>query len=259
MRFVVLGSGTAFADPARGPAGFLLQAASRSWWIDGGSGTLQRSARAGVGPTDLAGGIYSHHHPDHCADLVPLLFARRVARCATPYPIHAGPGFRRVLDGLEAAFGRWILPEPTSVTLRDLPGDRASETDLGGVRLHTAPANHGAGALHLGFEADGARVVFSGDTGPSPALVTLASGADLLVCECAGADDDPVPGHLTPSGVAALVDAARPARVWLTHLYPQVDPTLAVATVAATGIPVRHAQDGDAWASVAPAAVGRAW
>jgi ribonuclease BN (tRNA processing enzyme) len=90
--------------------------------------------------------------------------------------------------------------------------------------------------------------VFSGDTGPSRELETLTQGADLLICECAGSDEEPVPGHLFPRAVADLVRSARPAEVWLTHMYPQVDPTTATATVAATGVPTRHAADLDVWA-----------
>lgn len=255
MRFTVLGSGTSQPDPDRGPAGFAVTTAAGSWWVDGGSGTLQRSMRAGIDPLTLRGGVYSHHHPDHAADLVPLLFARRVAGTATPYPIHAGVGFAALLDRLRHAWGHWI---DVPVEVHELPLDRDSDVQLDDLRLRTAPAIHSAGALHLRFEADGAAVVFSGDTGPSPALTRLARGADLLVCECAGSDADPIPGHLTPRDVAAVVDAARPAAVWLTHLYPQVDPDLAVATVARTGVPTRRADDGDVWSSPRQRAVSAA-
>jgi ribonuclease BN (tRNA processing enzyme) len=88
-------------------------------------------------------------------------------------------------------------------------------------------------------------VVFSGDTGPSEALASLAAGADLLVCECASSREAPVPGHLTPEDVAAVADAARPSEVWLTHLYPGVDPAAALRTVAGAGVPVRRACDLD--------------
>jgi len=111
----------------------------------------------------------------------------------------------------------------------------------------TRPAAHSAGALHLRFEADGTAIVFSGDTGPSEHLARLAEGADLLVCECSFPDETPEEGHLTPSAIAAVADAARPREIWLTHLYPMVDPALAVATIAKTGIPVRRAADLDEW------------
>jgi len=252
MRFTALGTGTSVPDPHRGPAGFLVEANGARFLIDGGSGTLQRCARAGVDPRTLDGGVYSHHHPDHCGDLVPLLFAMRVGPPPRrrDYPIYAGQGFTSFFTRLQAAYGKWIEPGGGRVVIHELPLDNVSTTALSdGLTLTTRPAAHKAGAVHLAFEADGSKVVFSGDTGPSDQLAPLATGADLLVCECAGSDEDPVPGHLWPAAVARIVAEARPARVWLTHLYPHVDPEEAVATVAATGVPVRHAEDLDTWAS----------
>jgi ribonuclease BN (tRNA processing enzyme) len=245
VRFWVLGSGTSVPDPDRGPAGFLLQHAGKSWLVDGGSGTLQRCARAGCDPRALDGGIYSHHHPDHCADLVPLLFSMRVGPPPRQhdYPIVAGEGFARFFEGLCSVYGKWITPGKGQVHIDELSLSGPQQRDLGGVTLLTRPANHTAGALHLRFEAEGRSVVFSGDTGPSAELALLARGADLLVCECAGE----VEGHLSPSEVAAIVSEARPKQVWLTHLYPDVDPEQAVATVAATGVAVRRASDLDLW------------
>ena len=44
--------------------------------------------------------------------------------------------------------------------------------------------------------------------------------------------------------MAAIVAAARPKRVVLTHLYPSVDPELALAVVRATGVPTERGLDG---------------
>ncbi len=257
MRFTVLGSGTSVPDPDRGPAGFLVEVGTQAWLVDGGSGTLQRCARAGVDPRRLDGGFYSHHHPDHCADLVPLLFAMRVGPepRTTDYPIVAGAGFLAFFEALQGAYGKWIEPGKQQVHIQELSIDGPSVVDCGALQVLTRPAQHTAGALHLRFEADGASVVFSGDTAASDELALLARGADLLVCECAGSDEAPIPGHLCPSEVAALVSAARPARVWLTHLYPHVDSQRAVTTVAETGVPVVHAHDGLSYASPSQSAV----
>ena len=251
MKVTVLGSGTSVPDPERGPCGLLVQAGADAWLVDGGSGTLQRCARAGVDPRTLTGGVYSHYHPDHCADLVPLLFAMRVGPPprVVDYPIWAGQGFGAFFEGLRGVYGKWIEPGRGRVHVHELSLEGEAVTDLGGIRLRTRPANHTASALHLRFEAEDTAVVFSGDTGPSDALARLASGADLLVCECAAPDHAPFEGHLSPSQVAAIVDTARPRAVWLTHLYPNVDPEQALATVARTGVPVRRADDGDAWAT----------
>lgn len=250
MRFTVLGSGTSVPDAERGPAGFLLQHQRLAWLVDGGSGTLQRCARAGVDPRRLTGGFYSHHHPDHCADLVPLLFAMRVGPPprTDDYPIAAGAGFATFFQKLQSAYGHWIQPGRGQVRIDELSLTEPSRVQRGPLTVDSLPAMHSAGAVHLAFEVAGARVVFSGDTGPhadpSEGLAVLARDADLLVCECAGSDAEPVPGHMTPSDVAAVVAIARPKRVWLTHLYPHVDAAEAVATVAATGVPTLHAYDG---------------
>lgn len=249
MKFTVLGSGTTFPDADRGPAGFLVQAGGSAWLVDGGSGTLQRCVRAGVDPRALVGGFYSHWHPDHMGDLLPLLFTFRVTERATDYPIWAGAGFQEVLDGLQEVFGRWLEFGSQGAVVHELSVRGPDHARLGPLAVRTRPANHGAGGLHLRFEADGASVVFSGDTGPSDALADLAKDADLLVCECAGSDAEPVKGHLTPSGVLAIVKAAKPREVWLTHLYPHVDADEAVRTVSQAGRYVRHASDGDEWSS----------
>jgi ribonuclease BN (tRNA processing enzyme) len=239
-------------DVDRGPAGFLVQVGGRSWLVDGGTGTLQRCRRAGVDPLLLDGGFYSHHHVDHCADLVPLLFGMKVAaympddvpQRARPYPIVAGQGFRAYFDKLKVVHGSWMEP-PSGVEVHELPLDGEGVWTDGELTLRTRPANHEAAALHLRFDARGRSVVFSGDTGPSDALVELARGVDLLVCECASSDDAPVGRHLGPSQVREIVAAARPREVWLTHLYPGVDPELALATVEKAGVPVRRARDLD--------------
>jgi len=246
MRFTVVGSGTALPHADRGPAGFLVEAGDARILVVGGSGTLQRLARLGVDATELDGGVYSHRHLDHCGDLGPLLFAMCVPpKRQRPYPIAAGQGFAEFLSGLQALYGRWVQP-PGGVPLTELPLDGPGTHTLpGGITLRTRPANHTAGALHLRFEAEGRAVVFSGDTGPSEALVELCTGADLLVCECAGSDQDPIPGHMTPSDVLDLLIRAQPAQAWLTHLYPVVDEAVALATVRQSGVPVRRARDGD--------------
>lgn len=248
MRFTVLGSGTTVPDAARGPAGFLVEAGGARILVDGGTGTIGRLAARGVDARALDGGVYSHRHVDHCGDLVPLLFSMKVGPESPrrrDYPIWAGVGFSGFLAGLEGVYGSWIRSEHWKVAVHELPLDGPGRAELpGGVLLETRPAVHSAGALHLRFSKGGFSVVFSGDTGPSPALAELARGVDVLVTECAVAAPDAWNSHLCPSDVAALVDTARPRRVVLTHLYPSVDPDEALATVRRVGVPVERAVDG---------------
>ncbi len=251
MKFTVLGSGTPRPVADRGPAGFVVEfgkgAAAQRFLVDGGSGTLQRCARAGVDPCELDGGFYTHRHPDHCADLAPLLFAMRVAGRSRDYPIWAGEGFAVFFELIGGVYGRGVALRGAEVVVHELPLVREGRVEGAGWRVISAPANHEAGALHLRFESEGASVVFSGDTGPSEALVTLATGADLLVCECGTSDEDPYPGHLSPSMVAEIARRARPRAVWLTHLFDDAVEVPALEAISAVGVPVRRAADGDEW------------
>lgn len=248
MRFTILGSGTTIPDSDRGPAGFLVSANGANVLVDGGSGTLQRLKRAGVDARDLDGGVYSHRHLDHCGDLAPLLFTLKVGidvQRTRPYPIWAGEGFEAFFAALGGAYGHWIegaFEVPRTQLPLDGPGTAALP---GGVTLDTLPANHSAGALHLRFTSDqGGTVVFSGDTGPSDALIELASGVDILVCECAVAGPTDYGGHLWPEAVRDIAANARPKRLVLTHFYPDVDPERALATVASSGVPTERGFDG---------------
>lgn len=249
MKFTIVGSGTLVPDAERGSAGFLVQEGGASVLVDGGSGTIMRLKKLGVDVRQLDGGVYSHRHVDHVADLVPILFALKVGidlPRTRDYPIWAGEGFQAFLDGLYGVFGSWIRSEHWAAPVQELSLSGPGRAVLpGGVVLDTLPARHTAGALHLRFTApSGFTVVFSGDTGPNENLARLAAGVDVLVTECAVAGKDPWDSHLGPDDVAAVLDAARPRRAILTHLYPETDPGEALARVRRVGIPCERGWDG---------------
>lgn len=246
MRLTVVGSGTLRPNADRGPAALLVEAAGKRFLVDGGSGTLRTLARLGVDAATLDGGVYSHRHLDHIGELPALFFLYSCFGRDRPYPLYGGGGLLAHLERLEAVHGS--LREGFTAPVHELSLSQPDEVELApGLVLRTAPARHNHGALHLAFDADGARYVFSGDTGPSPALARLAAGADLLVTECAMIE--PTDYHLRPEDVAELVAEARPKHVVLTHFYPEVDPVRALAIVAATGVPVERADDGSVYSS----------
>jgi ribonuclease BN (tRNA processing enzyme) len=79
-------------------------------------------------------------------------------------------------------------------------------------------------------------LAYTGDTGPSPEVVALASNADLLLAESSyvdypGGAADP---HLSSARVAGRQAAeAGVARLMLTHLFPGTDPEAARAAAGA--------------------------
>lgn len=247
MRMLLVGTGTTLPDARRGPAGFCVVHDGARILVDGGSGSAYRLARFGIDARSLDGGVYSHRHLDHTGELPSLLFTFKVSGRARPYPIWAGQGFAEHLAHLHAAWPGWLGTDRAPALVHELRLDGPDQAPLpGGLRLDTRPANHGHGALHLAFTApDGHRIVFSGDTGPSPALAELAAGADLLVSECAVPGPDEWNSHLWPEALAEIVAAARPKRLVLTHFYPEADPARALRILRRTGVPTRRGRDGD--------------
>ena len=75
MELIILGSGTGIPSLTRGSPAALVTAGDTSVLLDSGSGTLQRLLQAGMTYKDVDDILYSHIHPDHVADLVPLIFA----------------------------------------------------------------------------------------------------------------------------------------------------------------------------------------
>lgn len=249
VRFQVLGSGSAFPSAACGHASHLLHTDEGVWLVDAGPGALQRCAQAGVAARDLAGVVISHQHPDHTGELGPLLFALRLAPTrATALPLIGGEGLGVFLTHLEQVWGRWVRP-PGGVLLSELSLQQGSELRLGALTLRARPATHSGAALLLRFEVQGRALVYTGDTGPCPAVAELCRGADLLVSECGRRADDPHLAHLCAEDVAAVVRASGVPEVWLTHLGPGVEPHAAQAVVAAAGARVHIAADGDVWAN----------
>jgi ribonuclease BN (tRNA processing enzyme) len=204
---------------------------------------------------DVADVLLTHLHPDHHGDLVALLFALHspVPARTDPVRLAGPPGLRRLLEQLGTIYGRWLEPRRRELRVIEIgPGDVVALP--GGGRVEAFPVEHPQDRLAdlaLGYrflDRSGRVVVFSGDTGPAPALEKAAAGADLLVVECSCPDHLKTPGHMVPSEVGALCAAARPRRVALTHQYPDAAALdLAPLVNAIWDGPVDQAVDGSVY------------
>jgi len=187
---------------------------------------MRRLLEVGVSIDDLTGIFYTHIHPDHTAELVPLLFATKYPECCRtrPLSIYGGEGFGAFFEQLKGVYGGWMDPGPGLVRLTELSVQGGDLFHHGDLAVLTAPVSHRPESLacRVVFSC-GRSVVFSGDTGPSENLVSLAEGADMLVCECSTPDGQAVPHHLTPSLAGEMAKAAQVGMLVLTHFYPACD------------------------------------
>lgn len=219
MKVVILGSGTGVPVKHRGYAGLYVRAGKAHLLLDAGPGTVRQLAWLGVTYLDLDAVFLTHFHPDHCLDLVSMLFAMRIPRPARTKPlvVYGPKGLKQLYRRLRTAFHGWIEPRTYRLTLREI-GETTMR--LPEYTVRTRRMRHGTAALGYRIEAGGHSVAYSGDTDVCPQIVALGRGADLLVLECSLTDQLKAAGHLTPTECGRIAAQAGCRHLALTHFYP---------------------------------------
>jgi ribonuclease BN (tRNA processing enzyme) len=227
IEVTVLGSGTCVPSLERSACAVLMQIGDRQLVFDAGPGTMRRLLEAGTDIYHIDYLCLSHFHPDHSAELVPLLFANKypdASRRRKPLSLVGGPGFKRFFAGLTSVYGHWIQLAEDKVAHIEMGPGGTSVLDGDGFRIRSAPVAHNPESVAYRIEtSSGGSAVYSGDTDYSENLVALARGADLLICEAAVPDEQKVSGHLTPALAGQIAAEAKVGRLLLTHFYPACD------------------------------------
>jgi ribonuclease BN (tRNA processing enzyme) len=225
MEITVVGSGTVVPRLERGQSCVVVESGGETLVFDLGSGAVRGMLHAGLDPFAVDRIFFTHFHPDHTVDVVPLLFSIKYgAEEERTRPLYlTGPEpFQNFWSSLTEVWGKWMVGEyPTRVS--ELPHECPSPIELSGCRLSWAPAEHRPESIAYRLDGEGGGFVYTGDTEYSGSVVELARGAHTLLVECSFPDDSPVPGHLTPSSAARIAAEAGVERVVLTHIYPSVD------------------------------------
>ncbi|AGZ44109.1 MBL fold metallo-hydrolase [Actinoplanes friuliensis] len=246
MRITVLGGAGAWPEPTAGCSGYVIEHEDFILVVDPGYATLlPLLAYCPAAAVDAV--VVTHGHPDHCADLHPLLRARALPRePLPPLPCYAPAG---ALDAVLA------LDEPElldgAYSLHEL--SQAHRLVIGPFTIDTAWLPHFLPNAGLRITAGRTTVVYTGDSGPSPDFAGFAVGADLLIAESTYATEVPArqAGFLsTAVDAAALATRAEAGTLWLTHLWPGSSPA-AHLEAAARGYagPTAVARPGLAWTS----------
>jgi ribonuclease BN (tRNA processing enzyme) len=241
MRFRVLGGRGAWPTKARGCSGYLLESAGFSLLIDPGYGTLLALFEL-IDPTRVDAVIVSHGHPDHCADLNPLLRCRALRdEPAVALSTYALPG---ALDAVLALDRPGMLD--AAIDRRDFAA--GARVSIGPYEIDTYSLPHFVPSAGMRIRAEGQVVAYTGDTGPSDALVDLARDADLFVADSSFTDAvpaDSAPYLSSAALAAATAGRADAARLLLTHLMPETPNEAALESAARHyGGPINVAQPG---------------
>ncbi|HEX7048701.1 MAG TPA: ribonuclease Z [Longimicrobiales bacterium] len=248
MRLIIAGSGTAVPDPERACAAYAVQTTGHWLLLDCGPGALQHLTRFGVPWGEFRYVALTHFHTDHIGALPFLFFALEHGLPeprTLPLTIIGPPGTSALLDRMADAFGESLRDPGFPVDRRELAsGDVLTLED--GTRLGACATPHTGASIAYRIDAPEGALGYTGDTGESDALGAFFEGVDILLAECSLPDDLAIDPHLTPTRVAALARRARPERLLLTHIYPQLDPARIPNLIRAAGWPgyARPVRDG---------------
>ena len=260
--FVTLGTiGGPMGEPSRSQPANALINGNEIYFVDAGDGATVQLVEAGLPLRAVQGVFLSHLHFDHTAGVMGILGLRMQINANRPLHIYGPPGTQAFIDGLlaamapamAAAYGFPGQPWTTDVQVTELvQGSTVRLPNLTVTAAENSHYSYPAGSPEAGqfkslsyrFDLPDRSIVYTGDTGPSEALIELASGADLLVSEMFDLEramarvretSPNLPAaalgpmkrhfaehHLSPRQVGEMAAAAKVAAVVITHMVPSI-------------------------------------
>ncbi len=207
MRIRLLGTGTPTPSLRRMGSSYLVESGGDVILFDHGSGAYHRLLEAGIRPTQVSHLFFSHLHYDHCVDYARLLLTRwdQGAGGIPELKVYGPPFVQRMTELLfspQGAFGpdltarienrmsQEIFEARGGVLPRQWPAPLVQELRSGAVvkehgwKVTAASVPHAQPQLVcLAYRLDTPQgsFAYSGDAAPSPAMVKLAQGCDVLV------------------------------------------------------------------------------
>jgi ribonuclease BN (tRNA processing enzyme) len=241
MKLTIVGCSGSISGPDSPASSYLVQAPYEnrtfSLLLDCGPGAMGALYRY-LDPREVEAIGLSHLHADHCLDLC----GYHVAACYSPNapwprrpvfaPANAGFRLARAYD-VPGKDGELSESGPSIAEHFDWREWQPSQR-IGPFVVRTVRVEHPVEAYAIRVEEDtpeGGVLVYSGDTGPSDALIQLANKADLLLIESAFLDgsDNPPGMHLSGAQAAEIGKAAGVQAMVLTHIPPWHKPNDALA------------------------------
>ncbi len=256
----ILGCSGSLPGPQAPASGYLVEADGYRLGLELGNGVLA-SLQAHCDPFSLDALLFSHLHPDHCADFTTLAVMRRY-HTDPPHdttenrlPVHAPAEAPRRFARAYAENAEELCTADLSDVFEFHPFT-AEPFRVGPFEITAVRVDHPGEAYGFRIATENAVLAFTGDSGPCDALRTLSDGADLLLSEATWthADDRPAGVHLSGVQAGELAAESGVGRLLLTHVAPWTDPDAVLAEARTRfGGPVEVVRQGHKYTVDEPA------
>jgi len=228
VELTVLGGRGAWPDAGQACSGYLVEHEGFRLLIDPGYAIVPRLCEL-IAPGQVDAVFITHGHPDHCADLNPLLRARALKDDPDPpLPVYAPTGELTPVLALD----RPGMLDPAYDLHELTPGD---QLEIGPFHTETRPLPHYRPNAGIRLSAGDKTLVYTGDTGPSLELPELARDADIFLCEASYEHEVPEDSRqwlFSARGAGEVAAEAGVGHLLLTHLMPGTDTDIALAAAA---------------------------
>jgi len=253
------------ADLHRAQSSNVLISNGVGYIIDAGDGVSRRLIRLGVDFRDIGSIFITHLHSDHTAGLGalmmwlydrgnPMKVVGIYGPAGTAASVQGLLQFVNVNAEIRISDGTKTVPATKLFSGKDTDEGLVFQdanikvTAVENTHFHFPPGTPGYGKYRsyaYRFDAGDRSVVFTGDTGPSDAIVQLAAGADLLISEVTNPVDEytaeeikagrwqrrnseeqknlirhHIEEHLLPEDLGKMAARANVKTVVMTHLQP---------------------------------------
>jgi ribonuclease BN (tRNA processing enzyme) len=218
MRLTVVGCSGSYPTSGNPGSCYVIEQDGFRLVLDMGNGSLG-ALQDVLDPTADDGSLavlLSHCHVDHCADLASLYVMRHYGPVQSSRPLSVvGPS--DTSDRLVAIYG---MADPTNLRqVFDVMPFEPGVMEMGPFSIQAARAVHPVEAYSMRISAGGRSITYSGDTGPSQALATLATGTDIALFEASFVgEDNPVDLHMSGADAGRTASAAGAGLLLVTHL-----------------------------------------
>ena len=258
--------GTASPSQRRGRAqtSNLLTVNGTHYVVDAGDGVTRRIAHAGIDIREIGIIFITHHHDDHTAGLGTLMSVAWDRQRTEPIHVYGPPRTEKLVEAsvqyysisseIRIADGGRTVPIAqvffghdvgTGLIYED-PNIKVTAAENSHFSFHEGPAAGKHKSYSYRFETPDRVIVFTGDSGPSDAIIDLARGADLLVTSTSSCEDrkqsmikdgrwqamtpaeqegimrQATEGHMTLEFIGKLALRAKVKTVVLSHLTKRV-------------------------------------
>jgi ribonuclease BN (tRNA processing enzyme)/UTP-glucose-1-phosphate uridylyltransferase len=224
LEMIVLGSGTAIPHALRFGPGYALRIHDTYVLFDPSAGTVYRAVQYGIDLRKITHIFFTHLHPDHTGDLVPILFALKNPDIDPSLflEIIGPPGFREFFYQLKHVYGTWIEPPPERASIKDITQYPVHQKGWN-IQWETLTHTENSIGYRITHEGSGKVWAYSGDTDYCEGIVRLVQNADVAVLECSFPDQLKKLGHLTPSLAGQIAREGNVRHLVLSHFYPKCD------------------------------------